>query len=74
MAQTSLKPGVVTGEEYKALVAACKEGGYALPAVNVTGTNTVNTDEICAAIKDVFEDTRSIPEPSGALSVAGMKK
>lgn len=35
---------------------------------------TVNTDEICAAIKDVFEDTRSIPEPSGALSVAGLKK
>ncbi|CCF60524.1 hypothetical protein KAFR_0K01700 [Kazachstania africana CBS 2517] len=34
----------------------------------------VNTDELCAAIKDVFEDTRSILEPSGALSVAGMKK
>ena len=35
---------------------------------------TVNTDEICAAIKDVFEDTRSILEPAGALSIAGMKK
>ena len=34
----------------------------------------VNTDEICAAIKDIFEDTRSISEPSGALSIAGMKK
>lgn len=34
----------------------------------------VNTDEICAAIKDIFEDTRSIVEPSGALSVAGLKK
>ncbi|CAI4458493.1 BAF_collapsed_G0015550.mRNA.1.CDS.1 [Saccharomyces cerevisiae] len=34
----------------------------------------VNTDEICAAVKDIFEDTRSIVEPSGALSVAGMKK
>ena len=34
----------------------------------------VNTDEICAAIKDIFEDTRSIAEPSGALSVAGMKQ
>lgn len=33
----------------------------------------VNSDEICAAIKDVFEDTRSILEPAGALSVAGMK-
>ena len=35
---------------------------------------TVTTDEICAAIKDLFEDTRSIAEPAGALSVAGMKK
>src|SRR5690606_25625997 len=35
---------------------------------------TVTTDEICAAIKDIFEDTRSIAEPAGALSVAGMKK
>ena len=33
----------------------------------------VNTDEICAAIKDVFEDTRSILEPSGALAIAGAK-
>ena len=32
-----------------------------------------DTDEMCAAIKDVFEDTRSILEPSGALSVAGAK-
>jgi threonine dehydratase len=35
---------------------------------------TVNTDEICAAIKDVFEDTRSIAEPAGALALAGLKK
>ncbi len=34
----------------------------------------VSTDEICAAIKDIFEDTRSIAEPAGALGVAGMKK
>ena len=33
----------------------------------------VDTDAICAAIKDVFEDTRSILEPSGALAVAGAK-
>jgi threonine dehydratase len=33
----------------------------------------VDNDAICAAIKDVFEDTRSILEPSGALSVAGAK-
>lgn len=34
----------------------------------------VDNDEICAAIKDVFEDTRSIMEPAGALAVAGMKR
>lgn len=34
---------------------------------------TVSTDEICAAIKDVFEDTRSILEPAGALAIAGLK-
>ena len=33
----------------------------------------VDTDAICAAIKDVFEDTRSILEPAGALSIAGAK-
>ncbi|MEP2650615.1 MAG: threonine ammonia-lyase, biosynthetic [Paraglaciecola sp.] len=35
---------------------------------------TVNTDEICSAIKDIFDDTRVIAEPAGALSVAGMHK
>ncbi|HTY50486.1 MAG TPA: threonine ammonia-lyase, biosynthetic, partial [Steroidobacteraceae bacterium] len=34
----------------------------------------VNTDEMCAAIQDIFEDTRSIVEPAGALAVAGIKK
>lgn len=34
----------------------------------------VTTDEICAAIKDVFDDTRSIVEPAGALAAAGLKK
>ena len=34
----------------------------------------VNTDQICAAIKDTYEDTRAICEPSGALSLAGLKK
>ncbi|MFN9644610.1 MAG: threonine ammonia-lyase, biosynthetic [Cyanobacteriota bacterium] len=34
---------------------------------------TVDTDAICAAIKDVFEDTRSILEPAGALAIAGLK-
>jgi threonine dehydratase len=34
----------------------------------------VDTDEICAAIKDVYEDTRVVDEPAGALAVAGMKR
>ena len=34
----------------------------------------VSTDEICAAIKDIYEDTRSIAEPAGALGVAGLKR
>ncbi|KAI9324161.1 tryptophan synthase beta subunit-like PLP-dependent enzyme [Zopfochytrium polystomum] len=34
----------------------------------------VSTDEICAAIKDTFEETRSVIEPAGALGVAGCKK
>ncbi|KAI1642701.1 threonine dehydratase I [Daldinia loculata] len=34
----------------------------------------VNTDETCAAIKDVFEESRSIVEPAGALALAGLKK
>ena len=38
----SLKPGVVTGDDYKTLLTAAKEGGYALPAVNAVGTNSVN--------------------------------
>ncbi|MEE2961587.1 MAG: class II fructose-bisphosphate aldolase [Myxococcota bacterium] len=37
-----LKPGVVSGEEYKILVESAKAGGYALPAINVVGTNTIN--------------------------------
>ncbi len=35
---------------------------------------TVDTDAICAAVKDVFDDTRAILEPAGALSIAGLKK
>lgn len=37
-----LRAGVVTGKEYEELVAACKDGGYALAAVNVTSSSTVN--------------------------------
>ena len=34
---------------------------------------TVKTDQICAAVKDIFEDTRAIAEPAGAVALAGMK-
>ena len=37
-----MKPGVVFGDDYAKLVEACKEGGYALPAVNVVGTSSLN--------------------------------
>jgi threonine dehydratase len=34
----------------------------------------VSVDEICAAVKDIFEDSRAIPEPAGALAIAGLKQ
>jgi fructose-bisphosphate aldolase class II len=37
-----MKPGVVFGEDYAKLVQSCKDGGYALPAVNVVGTSSIN--------------------------------
>lgn len=40
----------------------------------IDGVMTATTDEICAAIKDIFDDTRSIAEPAGALALAGLKK
>lgn len=39
---STLKPGVVTGNDYRLLVKAAKDNGYALPAVNVVGTNSIN--------------------------------
>ena len=47
---------------------------YRIIKDNIDGVITVNTDEMCAAIKDIFDDTRSIMEPAGALGIAGMKK
>jgi len=35
---------------------------------------TVNIDELCAAVRDIFEDTRVLSEPSGAVALAGLKK
>ncbi len=56
--------------------AAVKQVGeytFALCQQYVDEMIVVDNDAICAAIKDVFEDTRSILEPAGALSVAGLK-
>ena len=50
------------------------EETFALCRQHVDEILTLDTDEICAAIQDIFEDTRSIVEPAGALAVAGMKK
>ena len=56
-------------------VAVRQAGRHTFPLVraSVDGIIRVTNDQICAAIKDVFEDTRSIVEPAGALAVAGAK-
>ncbi len=41
---------------------------------NIDEEVTCSNDEICAAMRDIFDDTRAISEPSGALSLAGIKK
>jgi threonine dehydratase len=50
------------------------EETFALARQYVDDVLLVSTDEICAAIKDIFDDTRVIAEPAGALAVAGVKK
>ena len=47
---------------------------FRIAKTHVDRVVTVSVDEICAAVKDVFDDTRSIAEPAGALAVAGLKK
>ena len=46
---------------------------FPLVAATVEEIVRVSNDEICAAIKDIFDDTRSILEPAGALGVAGLR-
>jgi len=46
---------------------------FAIVKDTVSEIVTVDNDEICAAIKDIFDDTRTIVEPAGALAVAGLK-
>jgi threonine dehydratase len=57
-----------------AAVKTVGEETFRLCADVVDDVIQVTTDETCAAIKDVFEDTRSILEPAGALALAGLKK
>ena len=47
---------------------------FAIARKYVDEVVTVTTDEICGAVKDVFDDTRVIAEPAGALAIAGLKK
>ncbi len=49
------------------------EETFALARRYVDDIVLVDTDQICAAIQDTFEDTRSLPEPAGALALAGLK-
>src|SRR4051812_4190011 len=56
-------------------VAVQQVGAHTFPIVQQTVSEIVRVtnDEICAAIKDIFDDTRAIAEPAGALAVAGLK-
>jgi threonine dehydratase len=56
-------------------VAVRRVGQHTFPVVQATVDDIVlvSNDEICAAIKDIFDDARTIVEPAGALAVAGMK-
>jgi len=57
-------------------VAVAQIGAYGFEVCRfcVDEVITVSNDELCAAIKNIYDDTRSITEPSGALAVAGIKK
>jgi len=69
MSEYTLKPGVVTGEGYKTLVNAAKAGGYALPAVNVVGTNSMNA--VMEAAAKAGSDVIIQLSNSGAAFFAG---
>ncbi|MBV6749047.1 threonine ammonia-lyase, biosynthetic [Pseudomonas chlororaphis] len=54
-----------------AQIGAC---GFEVCREYVDEVITVSNDQLCSAIKDIYDDTRSITEPSGALAVAGIKQ
>ncbi len=55
-------------------VAQIGEHGFQICRHHVDQVISVSNDQLCAAIKDIYDDTRSITEPSGALAVAGIKE
>ena len=69
MSDRTLKPGVVTGADYRVLVDAAKAGGYALPAVNVVGTNSINA--VMEAAAQAQSDIIIQLSNSGAAFFAG---
>ena len=75
----SLKTGTRVRLEHVGIFAdgvAVREVGehtFAIARQTVDEVIRVTNDQVCGAIKDVFDDTRTIMEPAGALSVAGMK-
>ncbi len=77
--QASLKAGKRVSLAHVGIFAdgvAVKQVGvntFAIAQKFVDSVITVNTDQICAAIKSIFEDTRSVVEPAGALAVAGIQ-
>ena len=80
----SLQAALVAGERVSLAqvgtfadgVAVAQVGGHGLDICRfcVDEVVTVSNDQLCAAIKDIYDDTRSITEPSGALAVAGIKQ
>jgi threonine dehydratase len=80
----SMKAGIEAGERVVldqvgifadgVAVRQAGEETFRLCRALLDGVVTVDTDEICAAVKDIFEDTRAIAEPAGAVSLAGLKK
>jgi len=69
MSEFSLKPGVVTGADYTTLVDAAKAGGFAMPAVNVVGTNSLNA--VMEAAAQANSDIIIQLSNSGAAFYAG---
>ncbi|SFW29515.1 threonine dehydratase [Pseudomonas fluorescens] len=79
-----LQAALIAGERVTLSEVGTFADGVAVAQIGVHGLDicrfcvdevmTVTNDQLCAAIKDIYDDTRSITEPSGALAVAGIKQ